>query len=187
MRLSGDRCCSQRFTMSKNNVTPSDGISVFLKANLKLVFYWKIWTKLSLKKASSWWTLVAWAFWQVIQSSKGGTAVGLQDVPQNAQIGWVWLPEKTRVVNRWWVKPLKNKTRPFREGCFIKHFRYLKWRNPHLCKLHTAYLREPPPSQSRPISFSTSMFGTRIFWWMFLINPSYLFLRPFIIGIGPTL
>ena len=39
-----------------------------------------------------------------------------------------------------------------------KHFRYLKWRNPHLCKQYVrpAYVREFPPPKQPKIRFSTS-------------------------------
>ena len=57
----------------------------------------------------------------------------------------------------------------YRKGVFTNHFRYLKWRNPHLYKL---YVRENPPQKWPSIRFrKPSILGTWNFWWCFVSFP----------------
>ena len=57
----------------------------------------------------------------------------------------------------------------YRKGVFTNHFRYLKWRNPHLYKL---YVRENPPQKWQSRRFrKPSILGTWNFWWCFVSFP----------------
>ena len=47
-----------------------------------------------------------------------------------------------------------------------KHFRYLKWRNPHLYKLYIRLMQGKTHHQNSLTRFSTSILGTWNSWWL---------------------
>ena len=54
---------------------------------------------------------------------------------------------------------------------FTKTFRYLKWRNPHLCKLYVWLMQGKSHPQNSLIMYSTSILGIYL-KWMAILKPS---------------
>ena len=52
-----------------------------------------------------------------------------------------------------------------------KHFRYLKWRNPYLCKLYVRLMKGKTHPQNSLVRCSTSVLGTWRFCWTYKLPP----------------